>query len=311
MYAVSGVRSFRKGNIGPALIDIQRSMEEDGYKGIALNDPSELWVCMSPMSWNPRGVKGMWPEKDLEKCGSSERCRPSLSSATKQLLMLLKTHIVVHQTSLQDLFSRCDNGRAARVLKSRIPAMGLSASAADLQHLCDDFAEYITYKPILEYVDALDVGDDELRSVSVSASNATIDREVSAMLTTFREKLLTRRRSPRDAFKGCATGGIPQSQFRERLATLGLVLMEGDIQKLMRRYRCNLWADVDWDAFCRGIESSRTINFGTHSSSSVHTLALSKIFLLFGSDTCNFNPLESDRFEFQHQEIENLCGNEM
>jgi hypothetical protein len=122
--------------------------------------------------------------------------------------------------------------------------------------------EYIAYKPIVKYVDALDVGDEELRSVSVSASKATIDRETWSILNTFREKLLARRRSPHDAFRGCPAGGIAQREFREGLASLGIFLRENEIQKLMRMYRCNLRADVDWSAFCRDIEASRTLDFG-------------------------------------------------
>jgi hypothetical protein len=62
MYAVAGVRAFRKGNIGPALIEIDRSMNEKNYLGVALNDPDEAWVYYSPMSWHPGGKKVMWPE---------------------------------------------------------------------------------------------------------------------------------------------------------------------------------------------------------------------------------------------------------
>ena len=62
MYAVAGVRQFRKGNVGPVLIDIERSKNEPGYMGIPLNDPEENWVYLSPMSWHPGGKKAMWPE---------------------------------------------------------------------------------------------------------------------------------------------------------------------------------------------------------------------------------------------------------
>jgi len=62
MYAVAGVRSFREGNIGPVLIDIERSMNENGYQGVLLNDPEEKWVYLSPMSWHPGGKKAMWLE---------------------------------------------------------------------------------------------------------------------------------------------------------------------------------------------------------------------------------------------------------
>lgn len=61
-YSVAGVRSFRKGNIGPVLIEIERSMNEPGYQGVQLNDPEEKWVYLSPMSWHPSGKKVMWVE---------------------------------------------------------------------------------------------------------------------------------------------------------------------------------------------------------------------------------------------------------
>jgi hypothetical protein len=62
MYAVAGVRKFRKGNIGPILIDIKRSMIDKNYLGVSLNDPEEAWVYYSPMSWHPSSKKTMWLE---------------------------------------------------------------------------------------------------------------------------------------------------------------------------------------------------------------------------------------------------------
>lgn len=61
-YTVGGVRSFREGNVGPVLIDIEKSMSEPGYEGVALNNPDESWVYCSPMSWHPSGRKTMWME---------------------------------------------------------------------------------------------------------------------------------------------------------------------------------------------------------------------------------------------------------
>jgi hypothetical protein len=60
-YAISGVRMFRAGNIGPALIEIDRSMNEPGYKGIQLTTDAN-WVFCSPMSWHPDGKRVMWME---------------------------------------------------------------------------------------------------------------------------------------------------------------------------------------------------------------------------------------------------------
>jgi hypothetical protein len=61
--AVTAVRAIKKGNVGPALIEIARSQNEPGYLGACLCDPDENWVDHSPMSWNPNGKSVMWPEK--------------------------------------------------------------------------------------------------------------------------------------------------------------------------------------------------------------------------------------------------------
>lgn len=60
-YSVTGVRSARNGNVGPALIDIEASKTQDGYLGVNLNTQDE-WVFLSPMSWHPSSTKGMWLE---------------------------------------------------------------------------------------------------------------------------------------------------------------------------------------------------------------------------------------------------------
>lgn len=60
-YAVAGVRRSRPGNIGPALIEIDKSKAQPGYQGINLNTDKD-WVYQSPMSWHPSGKMAMWQE---------------------------------------------------------------------------------------------------------------------------------------------------------------------------------------------------------------------------------------------------------
>lgn len=62
LYSVAGVRAYRNGNIGPALIEIERSMNEPGYLGVPLYDPKQEWIYLSPMSWHPGGKKAMFLE---------------------------------------------------------------------------------------------------------------------------------------------------------------------------------------------------------------------------------------------------------
>jgi hypothetical protein len=60
-YAVTGVRKARPGNVGPALVEIDRAKTEPGYLGTNLNTDAD-WVFNSPMSWHPGGKKALWPE---------------------------------------------------------------------------------------------------------------------------------------------------------------------------------------------------------------------------------------------------------
>lgn len=60
-YSVTGVRRDRPGNIGPALITIDRSSSDPSYVGINLNTSPD-WVYRSPMSWHPSSKKAMWVE---------------------------------------------------------------------------------------------------------------------------------------------------------------------------------------------------------------------------------------------------------
>lgn len=60
-YSVTGVRKSRPGNVGPALIEIERSRNSPEYRGINL-DADDQWIFNSPLSWHPSSTKGMWIE---------------------------------------------------------------------------------------------------------------------------------------------------------------------------------------------------------------------------------------------------------
>lgn len=82
MYAVDGVRRFRPGNIGPVLIDIERSKNETGYPGVPLTSADDSWVYVSPMSWHPGGRNVMWMEM---RRGSGGELGPELRIRTAEL----------------------------------------------------------------------------------------------------------------------------------------------------------------------------------------------------------------------------------
>jgi Ca2+-binding EF-hand superfamily protein len=72
------------------------------------------------------------------------------------------------------------------------------------------------------------------------------------VLVSVGEKLVARHSGPADGFRECQPGGI----------SLGLYLREAEVQKLMRKCKCNIRGDVDWRAFCNDIEKSKTLTGG-------------------------------------------------
>lgn len=73
MYCVTGVRSGREGNVGPALVEMDRAVSDTEYKGVYLGDPDEKFIFRSPLSWNDTGTKLMWIEG--KKSGGGVRVR--------------------------------------------------------------------------------------------------------------------------------------------------------------------------------------------------------------------------------------------
>jgi len=70
-YGVTGVRTSRNGNVGPALIEIAASKKQDNYLGINLNT-DDKWVFRSPMSWHPNSTRALWIE-GLREGGQQRR----------------------------------------------------------------------------------------------------------------------------------------------------------------------------------------------------------------------------------------------
>ena len=72
-YAVTNVRKYRNGNVGPVLFNKEKSINDPNYHGIDLHDIEEKFVFCSPISWHPSNMKAIWPE--VERGTSNRRLR--------------------------------------------------------------------------------------------------------------------------------------------------------------------------------------------------------------------------------------------
>lgn len=88
MYCVSGVRAFREGNVGPVLIDIEKSCAQKRcYSGVNLSDPEGKWVYYSPISWHPDSTRAMWNERTRPVQEGDAEGRPSAGRQKCRLRM--------------------------------------------------------------------------------------------------------------------------------------------------------------------------------------------------------------------------------
>jgi hypothetical protein len=111
VYAVGGVREFRPGNVGPVLVDLERSSTDPSYAGVALNDEDDAWVYVSPMSWHAGGTRVMWLEMLRGSGDDHERS-----------MRIRVAHLADHEPS------------APVPVATHIPAVPYGVTGADAEH---------------------------------------------------------------------------------------------------------------------------------------------------------------------------------
>ena len=84
-YSITGVRMSRKGNIGPALIEMEKTLKDNDqdrkYHGVDLHDPKDEYVYRSPMSWHYSSQKAIWSES-LKNSETKYRIRQVILSSS-------------------------------------------------------------------------------------------------------------------------------------------------------------------------------------------------------------------------------------
>jgi Ca2+-binding EF-hand superfamily protein len=120
-----------------------------------------------------------------------------------------------------------------------------------------DQFNYIAFNRV---VTAEDITSQEVRaSLASTPVSADLERTAAIVALQIREKLLARHRRIDMAFRGVTTDTISATEFQKRLAAMDLVLLPGQTNALLRRYRVNLTDEINWKAFVSDVEQSKTI----------------------------------------------------
>ena len=122
--------------------------------------------------------------------------------------------------------------------------------------------EWFNYKLFSYAVDCEDITEKSARELLATVTlPVNFAAEAATTVGTIREKLLARNRHIQLAFAGVRGDTVAIDDFTRRLESLDVVLNPEQTQALIKKYRMNTSDRVNWTAFCRDVENSRTIGF--------------------------------------------------
>jgi len=178
-YSVTGVRDHRPGNVGPVLIDVEKSRHDPSYQGVALHDPTEHWVYVSPMSWHPSGTRAAW----LEVPRGSERSRPIREVRIRRARLLdIRPGEVVTPAAVPERIPYAISGETAeQALWNPAPSptsvriAGRSGGHLELERRPADLTRGVAGSTTVRYVDYSDDGMSVYRGTERLDSSFTED----------------------------------------------------------------------------------------------------------------------------------------
>lgn len=115
------------------------------------------------------------------------------------------------------------------------------------KRLCAELADVV---PSQADIDA--IAEKRRSSSGVNDGIAILENEI-------KEKLLGRKKRVWDLFYNVDDETIPQSIFRNRLSSCGIIIQESDMQKIFRKYQVEPDNEIDWQKFCSDVQRSRTL----------------------------------------------------
>ena len=118
-YGVTDVRTHRIGNVGPALLELEKSINDREYQGYDMHDDTDnqAWVFRSPLSWSRDSKRAIWPEQN-RKTGSSRIRMVEISNfdfgspISTKTIDINKIPYALNLSILDNLPSRYITGRA-------------------------------------------------------------------------------------------------------------------------------------------------------------------------------------------------------
>lgn len=120
----------------------------------------------------------------------------------------------------------------------------------------------VNYRRLLEIVEKVNLTKDDLVQIKIDPRYSEVSqRDIEPLLVTIKEKMISRRKRLIDVFASAQSNEISSEQFKQILKSLDLIFKTADVQLLIKKYRANLNGDINWQTFCKDVQSSRSIQY--------------------------------------------------
>lgn len=197
----------------------------------------------------------------------SEQPKPA-ASPLDPVLKKIKMALYAAKTPSDALFSPYDTGTSGCIpdtrLKPILQDFGIQVTQQEVNLLLDYFQdqrlpEKFNYRKLCQVLNSIQITQGDLSAASTGATTRQVSGAALRFCSEFREKLLARHKRIGTPFAGITSPAMSQRDFRHCLESFGLVIRESDMQMLLREYKVNMQGDIDWQHFCRDVESNRTV----------------------------------------------------
>lgn len=195
---------------------------------------------------------------------------PEPDQKVKHVVHRLKIFLYSKKVAADSIFIKYDTNHSGTIPTTRLKPIfddiGFHIQQEEINDMISFYQdqrmpERFNFKRLITSLNEVQLTQEDLASTRVNdeETKVTTNAEVLRYTGELREKLLARHKTVRQPFVGIRNPTMSPQDFRRCVESFGIIIKEGDMQKILREYRVNMQGDIDWQRFCYDVETAKTV----------------------------------------------------
>jgi Ca2+-binding EF-hand superfamily protein len=207
------------------------------------------------------------PVEPVKQAVRIEEKEPIGTEKSDRALRLFKAAVGSRRLNGEELFIGHDSGKMGTIpIETFEPAtkpLGQFLTDETVKQIERDFRdrrqpEKFNYRKLCAVLGSIIPTQEDIEEVTEQRRQSCGEREgAEQLVVAIKGKLTERRKTVYELFGDVHDDGIPVTQFRNRVSSVGIYLSENDVQKLVWKYRTGTKNEIDWHAFCDDVQHCR------------------------------------------------------